>query len=312
LFASLNYVVAFFAIAALGGALAAKQPAVTAPALASKMAALQTADGLRTLLLEIRHLLRAQAAAVFGNLITVAPTMAAVAVAIFVLSGAPMVRADNAHANLKALSVLGPTPLYAALTGVLLWMSSLCAGFADNWFALRRLREGLAHHRRLVHALGAARTERWSKWLENHVAGITGNISLGILLGMTPVVAQFFGLPVDVRHVTLSAGVLTASAGGLGWSVLASAEFWLALGGVVLIGVMNVGVAFACALTLALRARDVPKRVRRIVFRAVLTRFAAAPRAFLLPEKQGATIVAMPSANTAAPREEKKRSKSGR
>lgn len=309
--ASLIYTVTFIAIAALGGVLAARQPAVTAPALASKMASLQTADGMRALLLEVRQVVRAQAAAVFGNLITVVPVMLAVSLAIFMLSGAPMMNGDRAHAGLKAFSMLGPTPLYAAATGVLLWLSSLCAGFADNWFALRGLREGLAHHRRLVHALGAARTERWSRWLESRIAGITGNVSLGILLGMTPAVAQFFGLPFDVRHVTLSAGALAATAGSLGWNVLATPEFWLALGGVTLIGLLNVGVAFACSLTLALRARNVPKRMRRAVFRAILRRLATAPRSLLLPEKQGAAIVPMPS-SPAAPHEEKKRSGSGR
>jgi site-specific recombinase len=308
-FASLNYVVVFLAISAMGGVLAAKQPAVTAPALAARMQSLDTVEGLRALLQEIAGLLRAQAAAVLGNLIAVVPTLLAVSLAVFLLAGAPMMRAGNAHEILTGLSILGATPLFAAITGVLLLLSGLFAGFADNWFALRKLREALAHHRRLVHALGAARAQRWAAWLEQHFAGIVGNVSLGILLGMTPALGHFFGLPLDVRHVTLAAGSLTAAAGSLGWNVFAAPEFWLALAGLVFTALLNVGIASTCALTLALRARDVPARMRRLVFRAALRRVIASPLAWLLPERRPAAVAPpVPQPDAEAPQEEKRRS----
>jgi len=284
-FASLNFTAGFLTISAMGGVLAAKQPAVTAPALAAKMSALGTADGLRALLQETTWLLRSQAAAVFGNLIAVVPTMALLAWAVTALFGAPLVAPGKAHAAIGALSMLGATPLFAAFTGVLLWLSSLAAGFADNWFALRRLREALAHHRRLVHALGAARTRRWATWLERHVAAIAGNVSLAVCLGMTPVLAQFFGLPLEVRHVTLSSATLVAAACSLGWPALATPDFWLAAGGVALTALLNVGVAFACALSLAWRAREVPPRIRRLFVRSLLRRLSAAPAAFLFARR---------------------------
>ncbi len=310
-FASLNYAASFLAISAIGGTLATKQPAVTAPALASQMQGLDTVEGLRKLLREIACLLRSQAAAVFGNLIAVVPSMGVIALLVLLISGAPLMSPDKAHAGLKSLSALGPTPLFAAFTGILLWVSSLVAGFADNWFALRNMREALAHQRRLIHALGAVRAERGAKWLEQHIAGIVGNVSLAILLGMSPVLAQFFGLPLDVRHVTLATGGLTAAAASLGWDVLATTEFWSAIAGILLIGLLNVGVAFACALALALRARDVPARVRRLVFRAVLRRFSVSPWSFLLPEKRGAGVSSPSTEVDAEPQEEAKRSKSG-
>ncbi|MFJ2988879.1 site-specific recombinase [Collimonas sp. NPDC087041] len=285
LFASLNYAVSFIAISAVGGVLATKQPAVTAPVLASKMGQLDTVEGLRALLSEIALLLRSQAAAVFGNLIAVIPMMLLISAGVLLFTAAPMMTAEHAQASMHSLSLIGPTPLFAAFTGILLWLSSLASGFADNWFALRRMREALTHQRRLVYVLGALRTERWAAWLDRNVAQIAGNVTLGLLLGMTPVLAQFFGLPLDVRHVTLATGSLTAAASSLGWEVLATPQFWLALAGIASIGVLNVGVSFACALTLALRARDVPRRIRRLVFRAVLRRFSASPRSFLFPEK---------------------------
>ena len=292
---SLNYSLSFITMSALGGVLATKQPAVTAPTLASKMGALDTVEGLRELLLEIACLLRSQAAAVFGNLLAVIPTMAFIALALFHSTGMPVMTPAKAHASLQALSAIGPTPLYAALTGVLLWLASLAAGFSDNWFALRRLREALTHHRRLVHAMGAARAARCAAWIEEHLAGVVGNCALGILLGMTPILAQFFGLPLDVRHVTLSTAGMTGAVVTLGWQVLATPEAWLAAAGVLLIGLLNVGVAFGCALMLALRAREVPARVRRLVLRTVLRRFTAAPAAFLFPERRGAATQAPPA-----------------
>src|SRR5690606_39572794 len=64
-------------ISLLGGLFAARQPAVLAPALAEKMGALDTIDGLRSLLDRVAALLRAQAAGIFGNLLVVVPVVAA-------------------------------------------------------------------------------------------------------------------------------------------------------------------------------------------------------------------------------------------
>lgn len=283
-FLSINFALSFLLISAIGGVLATKQPAVTAPALAAQMKGLDTVEGLRELLARIAALLRSQAAAVFGNLLAVTPVVVACSFAALLVFGQPLMSAEKAQATIHSLSLVGVTPLYAAFTGLLLWLASLMAGFADNWFALRRLKESLAHHRRLVHALGAQRAERWANWLEQHVSSIVGNVGLAILLGMTPVIAQFFGLPLDVRHVTLSTATLAAAVSSLGWEALMTPQFWLACAGIIAIGLLNVGVAFFCALSLALRARDVPKRIRRLVFRTVLRRFTLTPSVFFWPQ----------------------------
>src|SRR5450830_311095 len=137
LFASVNYTISFLTIALIGGVLATKQPAVTAPALAAKMGELDTVDGLRSLLTEIAMLLRSQAAAIFGNLTAVIPTMLLITAAVMLASGMTLMNPQKAVSAMRDLSLIGPTPLYAAFTGILLWLSSLVAGFADNWFALR-------------------------------------------------------------------------------------------------------------------------------------------------------------------------------
>lgn len=124
-------------------------------------------------------------------------------------------------------------------------------------------------------------------WVERNVAGLGGNVALGVLLGMTPVVAGFFGLPLDVRHVTLSTGSLALAVSTLGVSTLATPAFWLAVAGIAAIGALNLGVSFALALWVAIRATGARALSRRRVYRAVLARFAAAPRDFLLPPRRG-------------------------
>ena len=306
-FMSLGYAVAFLALAAAGGVLAACQPAVTAPALAARMGTLDTLVGLRSLLTEAAFLLRAQSAALAGNLLAVIPAVTALALALAWIRGSLPLSAEQAHAMLKNLSLVGPTPLLAAFTGVLLWLAGLVAGFADNWFALRRLRQALAQHRRLVHILGPGRAERWAHWLERNLARITGYVALAVLLGMAPVVAQFFGVPLGVRHVTLAAGALSAAGASLGWGVLATPEFWLGAGGVAVTGLLNIGVAFGCALALALGAREVPGRTRRLVLRALLRRMLAAPRFFLLPAAAGRADPILPEAAAGAAPPRKRR-----
>jgi site-specific recombinase len=154
------------------------------------------------------------------------------------------------------------------------------------------MREAIAHQRRLILTLGAPRAQRFAAWVEDHLAAVVGNVTLAQLLGMTPVVAGFFGLPLNTRHVTLSTASLTADMVTLGWSALGGGPFWLAVAGILVIGLLNVGVAFGCALALAMRAREVPTRVRRIVFRQVWKRFSASPASFFfsVPPEPGPDV----------------------
>nr|WP_198983948.1 preprotein translocase subunit TatB [Herbaspirillum sp. ASV7] len=287
--ASLNYAVSFLLIAALGGVMATRQPAVTAPALAARMGELD-AEGMRGLIAESGRLLRSQSAGIFGNLLAVIPVTVALAALGWLVLGRPPMSPEQARQDLAALSLVGPTPLYAAMTGVLLWLASLAAGFADNWFALRRVGEVVSNHRRLVHGLGPLRAQRLAAWLERNVATIAGSLALALMLGMAPVVAAFFSLPLDVRQVTLAAGTLASAAFSLGWQALATPSFWLAAGGVAITALLSVATAFACALALALRSRDLPRRARNVAMRAVLRRFVVRPLFFILPERPRAAV----------------------
>jgi len=280
--ASLNYAVSFVVIQLAHFTLATKQPAMTGPALAAKMHKVETEAGLRALIDEIVHLSRSQAAGILGNVGAVVPAVLLTAGLAHWTSGAPPLGVEKASYAVSSLSLFGPTPFFAAFTGVLLWLSSLFAGWADNWFALRGLRDSLAGSPRLRLVLGPGRAARAARWLSDNMSGLAGNVSLGFLLGLTPVVARFLGLPADVRHVTLAAGQLAAAAVSLGPGLLREASFWLAVSGIAVVGVLNVGVSFGLALYLAVRARGVEDQ-RSAICRELTRRFREAPLSFLFP-----------------------------
>ena len=81
-------------------------------------------------------MIRSNAAAILGNLAVVFPLAWAVQWVAQHWLQRPLIDAAKAQATLDSFSLWGPTPIYAAATGVLLWLSSLIAGWADNWFAL--------------------------------------------------------------------------------------------------------------------------------------------------------------------------------
>ena len=283
--ASLNYALSFCAIQFVHGTLATKQPAMTAATLAATLKRAEHRGRLRAFVDEVANLTRSQVAAIMGNLVVVIPAALLIEFAWELGGGGKVPDPDKARATIDSLGILGATPFYAAFTGVLLWLSAVLSGWIENWAVYRRLPEALAHQPRLVHAFGAAAMQRAAAWFERNIAGLGGNIALGFLLGMTPVVAAFFGLPLDVRHVTLSTGSLALAVSSVGPAAFSGAAFWLACAGIAVIGILNLGVSFALALWVAIRATRARGLSRRRVYRVVLARLAASPRDFLLPPR---------------------------
>jgi site-specific recombinase len=282
--ASLNYAVSFVAIQLCGFTLATKQPAMTAPALASRMRDLAQGARLEGLVDEIADLVRSQVAAILGNLAAVAPVALVIGL-LLVWIGGLAVPPEKAKESIASLSILGPSFVFAAFTGVLLWLSSLMASWADNWFAYRRLGPAVAAHRRLIFVFGPSGALRIGRFLEHNVAGFAGNVGLGFLLGMLPTVLHFFGIPLEARHVTLSTGQLFASVAVLGWGVCLSAGFWLAVAGIAMIGLLNLGVSFALALWVALRARGIDAPTQSALNAALFRRLRQEPMSFLFPKR---------------------------
>jgi site-specific recombinase len=281
------YAASFVVIQLLHFTLATKQPAMTAPAMAAKLKDFSDASALKDFVDEVTHLVRSQVAAVLGNVAVVFPTVVVLSVALQLGFGQPMITVKEAEYVFHSLTLLGPSLLFAAFTGVLLFASSILAGWVENWFVLHRLDSAIRYNPRITRMLGVARADRWAHFMRHNISGFAANISLGFMLGLLPAVFGFVGLGLEVRHVTLSAGQLGAACASMGWEVLRNPALWWALASLPFIGALNVGVSFYLAFRVALQAHSVSGLGRLRITRAVLARLRQAPLSFLWPARDG-------------------------
>ncbi|MFZ5548464.1 MAG: site-specific recombinase [Pseudomonadota bacterium] len=287
--AGLNYALSFVLIYVLHWTVATKQPAMTAPAMAAKLEGVSASDeAVEGFVDEVTHLLRSQFAGIVGNLVMVVPVVLLFQGLGWWLAGAPPVGEKDAQYVLHSLPVYGATPLYAAFTGILLFAASLIAGWVENWFVFHKLDSAIAWNPRIRDRLGPARALRWAAWWRQNISGLAANVSLGLLLGMVPTLAAFFGLPIEVRHVTLSTGQLAAALGALGLPLLAEPAFWWCLASIPVVGLLNLGVSFTLAFRVALASRGLKLRDRGRLYAALRRRIRQAPLRFFLPPPDAA------------------------
>ncbi len=283
--AGVNYAASFVLIHLLHFTVATKQPAMTAPAMADKLSDMSHDDAVEEFVDEVANLIRSQAAGILGNLALVAPLVLGLQLACNAIFGTLLVGPKDGEHVLQSLTLLGPTLLFAAFTGVLLFASSIIAGWVENWFVWHRIDSAIAWNPRIVARLGSARAQRWGIYWRANISGFTANISLGLMLGIVPAVALFFGLPIEVRHVTLSTGQLAAAVGALGFDVLREAPFWWCLAATLLTGMLNLGVSFFLAFKVALRSRGIRLTERSRIYRAIRQRLWRRPLSFVLPPR---------------------------
>ena len=279
----LNYAISFVIVMLLHWTVATKQPAVTAPAMAGKLRHMDAPDAVERFVDEMANLLRSQVAAIAGNLGVVVPVVLVLCGALHLSGAAPMVDAEHAHHVLHEQSLLGPSALFAAFTGVLLFASSIIAGWSENAFVLHRLDSAITWNPRITRVLGAERAALWARWLRANVSGLAANVSLGLMLGLVPAFAAFFGLGLEVRHVTLSTGQVAAAMATLGLPALQTPEFWWAVAGLAIIGPLNLAVSFFLAFRVALAAHGITEIDRQRIYRVVRQRVRTEPGSFLVP-----------------------------
>lgn len=285
---SLNYSLSFLLIHFCGFTLATKQPASTAAAIASKI---QVSDKneFAGLVDEIIAILRAQSISILGNLVIVGPCVAMINFIYFYSAGKFLVSKDTAHYMIHSADIIGPSVFFAAFTGTLLFLSSLIAGWIDNWFIYRNLDDRIRNHVKLGRWLGTERLKNMSQFLRFSVAALAANISLGFLLGLLPLVLQFFGLPIEVRHVTLSMGSFA-----LGLSTLYNSfdgpEVIRASIGILAIGIINVSVSFYCAFRFAAAAKRIKFSRRKLIYWSVIKTLLKHPMALIFPPRRSHSV----------------------
>lgn len=243
---SFNYASAFCAAYLLHYTIATKLPAHTAATLAR---CVQDGTGHRARLQAFvaiwRNTVRLQIAGLFGNVVVAGPLAFAIAKLY------PLVNAEKATHILHDNSLLGPSILYATLTGIFLWLSSLLAAGADNWTRTNRLADRIATNVRALEHIGESRARSWAEAFTHRVGPLVGNAALGFMLGLVPAGFAIAQLPVEIRHVTVSTSSVAIA---IASQKMTPSAIALAVAGVLAIGIVNCVVSFVLALWLALRA----------------------------------------------------------
>lgn len=283
----INYAGSFLLMQSLHFTLATKQPSMTAPALAMKLRSLKRRTQLMEFVEEVTQLTRSQFAAAIGNVGLVIPSALLFDFCWQALFGHHVLSIEYAQ---KTVALLNPftslTIPLAAFTGVLLWLSSIAAGWIENWMVYRRIPEAIAQNQTLKRVFSATAAQTFAGWFTRNISGLGGNVSLGFFLAFTPIFGRFFGLPLDVRHVTLSTGALTFAVCALGVNDLNPTQLVCAGIGIFLIGTLNFGVSFSLALYTALRARHI-RRTWLLSLSAMLwAKFRYQPFDFVFPKRE--------------------------
>ena len=108
------------------------------------------------------------------------------------------------------------------------------------------------------------------------------------MLGLTPSFGRFLGLPLDVRHVTLSTGTVALGAVSLSRETMPEGGLFWASIGIAATFVLNLSVSFYLALRLALRAHGVDLRENRAILSTLWYHFRRSPRQFFFPPPEQA------------------------
>jgi site-specific recombinase len=280
-----DYAISFLVLQALGLALATKQPSMTAATYANIVRTTQGSERWEKLTVFISRITRTQLAAAVGNLLTV--TIGGILFASLWLRwfSAPFLPESSSQYVYRTLNPLASgTGFYAALTGVILWTSALAGGWVENFATYNRLGEAIADHP-LGLRFGFDRTRRIADIFEKNISGWSASIVLGYSLGFVPTFGHLFGVPLEVRHVTLSAGTLALAATSLGKDWLYKNWFFHSLLGIAIIFVLNLGVSFGIASWVALRAYAVPYSDQVQLLKFVMKSFFRSPWRFLFPTR---------------------------
>lgn len=285
---SVNYSLGFIAMDRTGTTLATKQPAYTASAVALSLDSKKNAGktDLQRFSIAIVNIVRSQTASFAGNLLVVFPLTYGIVWLMDYLAGYRIV--DREHA-FKLLESQHPwhsfSLLYACFTGVFLFLSGIISGYVENHIVFGRLTERLRQHPVLSHSMSPKRMNRLIDFVHTYAAAFTGSLALGFFLGMSASVGKIFGIPFDIRHITISAGSTA-----IGFFGTAHQVDWLYMLVVVLgvlgIGFINFFVSFSLAFFVAVRSRGIELREYPELFSYIWRYIRKRPMDLFFPPKR--------------------------
>jgi site-specific recombinase len=277
---SLNYTISFLLMQAGGFLLASKMPAATAATLVDAME-----DPKKDHMASLQAISQTQTLVTIGNLIGAILSSIAIDLIWNAVAGHPFLTAEEAEHGVHMLFPLQSLTIpFAIVTGIFLWLSSLATGWTANYLALTRMESAITNSLRIRRRLGSARARSIAHWMEHHAAGSAGYIVLGFLLGAVPIMFELFGIPLEVRHVTLGAASVAYA-----WDALRLegelhlSDVLISFTGILVVGLLNIFTSFVLSFLLAVRARDIGEAKARRFLKEVALKLVSRPVTFLLP-----------------------------
>ncbi len=164
----INYSLSFVVIYLVGFTVATKQPASTAPLLAQKISGRQD-QSWKDLIDEIVNVFRSQFVSVAGNILVVVPSVALFHFIYVAVRHKNFISDAKALHLAESLDVLGPSWIYAIFTGFLLFLSSVTAGWADQWFQYNRVGDRILLQPSLLSFFGKVRLKRFTVFFESQL-----------------------------------------------------------------------------------------------------------------------------------------------
>ena len=280
---SLNYAISFLMMQAGGFLLASKMPAATAATLVDAME-----DPAKDHMASLRAISQTQTIVTISNLLGAIPVSMAIDRLWNLAFHHPfLTQAEADHGVHMLFPHQSGTIAFAIVTGVLLWLSSLATGWTANYIATSKMESAISNSLRVRHRLGMKKAARLAEWINHQAPGAIGYITLGCLLGTVPILVSLFGIPLEVRHVTLSAASLGYAIDGMWiYGGLNRHEVIISLLGVLVVGVLNIATSFVLSFLLAVRARDVGDQKARLFLREVGRELVSNPSGFVVPTRR--------------------------
>jgi len=281
---SMNYAGGFITMQFTSSALATKQPALTAQKLASS---LDTPDQQppepRQAAEMIARVSRSQFISFIGNLLIVFPMGLLLAYLFGLASGRPLAVHEKAeHMVGEIHPVFSGSIIFAAIAGFYLFLSGIISGYFDNLVIYQNIPRRLKEHPALRKILSHRKREKLGRYVENNLGSLAGNFFFGVFMGTTPIMGEFFGIGMDVRHITFAAANLGIALVSLDFQV-SGADIGWAIAGIVIIGFVNFAVSFSLAFYVAIKARRMSMSKYPLVIREVFRILFRSPRKFFIP-----------------------------
>ena len=285
---SINYSLGFIAIDLTGSTLATKQPAFTANAVASSLDSKKSngKPDMNNLAITVAKVIRSQTASFIGNLIIVFPGTYFLAMLydkIFsekISGGINAVRLLQEQHPFQSFSLL-----YACNTGFFLFLSGLIAGYVQNKIVYSKIGQRMVAQGTQSHNGSVVKKSKLAYFVEKHAGSIAGNASLGFFLGMAGILGKLFGIPFDIRHITISSGNMAIGVYGLGLENIPLKYLLTVFFGVLGIGFFNFLVSFSLAFFVAIKSRGIKLHQYPELLSTIVRYFFKRPLSFFFPSK---------------------------